>query len=188
MVAHVCFLHSKWTHTTVSELIWKQTLRNDRCYTTNVVVQSSTSYTTTPTFVRFNRCLHRYVAHQNSDSIGPPQSVLNLLMHESRKEWLKVKWRTSRRRWLKISSIENLVEDFDGGFDRSDKSVDGARDGEIGWRTQCKIDGDLIKYLMGGGFRKKIWFHCFYSRYFHWRQDRLKAGLDGARTIWIQAN
>ena len=77
------------------------------------------------------------------------------------------------------------MEDFDGGFDRSDKSVDGARDGEIGWRIQSKIDGDLRQDLMDGGFHEQIMegFIVFYSRYFHWRQDRLKAGLDGARTI-----
>ena len=41
------------------------------------------------------------------------------------------------------------MEDFDGGFDRSDKSVDEARNGEIGWRIQSKIDGDLMKRFDG---------------------------------------
>ena len=43
-----------------------------------------------------------------------------------------------------------LIEDFfdrefggNGGFVRSDKSVNGARDGDIGWRIQSKIDGGL---------------------------------------------
>ena len=64
------------------------------------------------------------------------------------------------------------MEDVDGGFDRSNKSVDGALDGGFNLRL---MNGEV--HETNGGV------HCFYSRYFHWRQDRLKAGLDGARTI-----
>ena len=86
---------------------------------------------------------------------------------------------------MKISSIENLVEDFDGGFDRSDKSVDGARNGEIGWRIQSKIDWGFDEHIswMEDFMKNNGRLHCFDSRYLHWRQDRLKVGLDGARTI-----
>ena len=45
--------------------------------------------------------------------------------------------------------IEEFFDREFGGFVRSDTNVNGARDGEIGWRIQSKIDGGFDERFDG---------------------------------------
>ena len=76
------------------------------------------------------------------------------------------------------------MDDFDGGFDRKVIEVSMTHATErLDGGFNLRFMEDLMKDLMDGRFGEKNdgGFDCFDSRYCHWRQDRLEAGLDGAK-------